>query len=363
MTQKKQIVKTLTLKEISGVTVPAQSGALVTIMKSDHSPVIETIAKYLSTNDGAVSFNAFLADEAESRRKWEAQEAVWPLLNALRDSVCSIVADGSLSSDDRQGKIAESVAQFIVAMQSPDIDGNTDDIEKLFTTVIAKEHNDMSEELKKANEALAAQVAELTKKLDEAATLAKFSDAEKAYIAKADKDAAEKFKAASEDERKKTLEKAASEDAIFKSVDGVEIRKSDVGPVMFEILKGQDARLAATQAELTKAREATRTVELTKAAEADYGNLPGTSAEKVAVLKAMDKMGDAERGTLTAMLKAAQAGLAGAFVEHGTAAATVDLAKAAKVETLAKAYQEQHPGTSIEVAKTAVLNSHPDLYE
>jgi hypothetical protein len=363
MTKERKIIKTLHLKEISGVTVPAQSGALVTIMKSDDSPTIETITKYLSTDDGAASFNDFMADDEECRRKWEAKEAVWPLLDALRDSVCSIVADESLSGDDRQGKIAESVAQFVVAMQSPDIDGNTDDIEKLFTTVIAKEHNDMSEELKKALDASTAQVAELTKKLDEAETLAKFSDAEKAYLAKADKEAADKFKAASEDERKKTLEKAASEDDVFKSVDGIEIRKSAIGAPMFDILKAQDARLAKANEELAKAHEATRTVELTKVAETDYGNLPGTSVEKVAVLKAMGKMGEAERGTLTAMLKAAQTGLSGAFNERGTSAIGVDIAKSAKIETLAKAYQEQHPGTSIEVAKTAVINANPDLYE
>ncbi len=363
MTQEKKIVKTLNLREISGVTIPAQSGALVTIMKSEDAPAIENIAKYLSTNDGAASFNEFLSDSEESKRKWEAQEAVWPLLNALRDSVCSIVADPSFSGDARHGKIAESVAQFIVAMQSPEVSVNTDHIEKLFTTVIAKEHEHMSEELKKANEALAAQVAELTKSLAEAVTLSKFSDAERAYLAKADKDAADKFKAASEDERKKTIEKAASEDEVFKSVDGVELRKSALPPGMFELLKSQDARIAASQAELKKAREDVQTVELTKSAETDYGNLPGTVVEKVAVLKRMATFTDAERGTLTAMLKAANAGLASAFIEKGTAGGEVDIAKSAKIEQLAKAYQEAHPGTSIEVAKVAVISANPDLYE
>lgn len=363
MTQEKKIVKTLNLREISGVTIPAQSGALVTIMKSEDAPAIENIAKYLSTDDGATSFNEFLSDGEECKRKWEAQEAVWPLLNALRDSVCSIVADPSFSGDARQGKIAESVAQFIVAMQSPEVSVNTDYIEKLFTTVIAKEHEHMSEELKKANEALAAQVAELNKSLAEAVTLSKFSDAEKAYLAKADKEAADKFKAASEDERKKTIEKAASADELFKSVDGVEIRKSAVGPVMFDILKSQDARIAASQAELKKAREDVQTVELTKSAETDYANLPGTVVEKVAVLKRMDTFAEAERATLTAMLKAANAGLASAFIEKGTAGGEVDIAKTAKVEQLAKAFQAANPGTSIEVAKVAVINANPDLYE
>lgn len=361
MTQEKKIVKTLTLREISGVTVPAQTPALVTIMKSADVPVVEELTKYLSTMDGAASFADFLADGIECNEKWRAQEAVWPLLNALNDSVSSIVADGSLSSDDRQAKIAESVAQFTAAMQSPEINGNTDAIEKLFSTV--KEQGHMSEELKKAHDALVAQVADLTKQLSEAATLAKFSDAEKAFLAKADKDSADKFKAATEEERKGMIEKAASEDEVFKSVHGVEIHKSAVGSGVFELLKAQDEDSRATRAELAKAKDEARTVELTKVAETDYANLPGTAIEKVAVLKKMDSMSETERGTLTNMLKAANGAISGAFIEKGTSYSNEDIAKSAKVEQLAKAYQEQHPGTSIEIAKVAVMRANPTLYD
>lgn len=357
----KKIITKLNLREISGVTIPAQSGALVTIMKSEDMPVIENITKYLSTADGAASFNDFLSDDEACKRKWEAQEAVWPLLNALNDSVCSIVADETVS--DKQGKIAESVAQFLTAMQSPEVNVNTDGIEKLFTAVIAKEHERMSEELKKANEGLAAQVAELTKQLSEVTLLAKFSDAEKAYLAKADKDAADKFKAASDEDRKKLIEKSAEADEVFKSVDGVEIHKSAVGGVMFEILKAQDTRIAKANEEVAKARDEVLTATLTKSAETDYANLPGSVVEKVAVLKRMNSFSEAERGTLTTMLKAANAGLASAFIEKGTSGGEVDIAKSAKIEQLAKAYQAEHPGTSIEVAKVAVISANPALYE
>jgi hypothetical protein len=221
----------------------------------------------------------------------------------------------------------------------------------------------MSEELKKANEALAAQVAELTKSLAEAEALSKFSDAEKAFVAKADKDAADKFKAATEDDRKKMIEKAASEDEVFKSYTGVEIHKSSVGAGVFQLLKSQDEDIRKSREDIAKAHEMTRTVELTKVAESEYGNLPGTAIEKVAVLKKMDAMSDAERGTLTAMLKAANEGLSGAFIEKGTSQGNEDIAKSAKIETLAKAYMTENPGTSIEIAKVAVMRANPGLYE
>jgi hypothetical protein len=355
MTKERKIVKTLNLREISGVTIPAQSPALVSIMKSEEIPIV----KYLSTTEGAQSFDAFLAEDQECKRKWEAQEQVWPLLSAFNSSVSSIVADESLSDEDRQTKIAETVSQFVAAMQSPETGVTPEDIEKLFNTVIAKEHETMSEELKKA----LAEIADLTKKLADAETVAKFSDAEKAYLAKADKTAADNFKAATDEERKKMIEKASTEDEVFKSVTGVEIHKSSVGSGVFELLKKQDEALVEQRAELAKARDEARTVELTKVADTDYGNLPGTASEKVAVLKKMDGMSEAERGTLTAMLKAANAGLAGAFQERGTSAGVQDIAKSTKIEQLAKAYQTEHPGTTLEIAKVAVMTANPDLYE
>lgn len=360
MTQQKKIVKTLTLREISGVTIPAQSPALVAIMKSTDNAVVEELAKYLSTTEGAQSFDAYMSDTCESNRKWAAQEAVWPLLNAFNNSVSSIVADETLLPPDRQGKIAESVAQFLTAMQSPEVGGNTDDITKLFETV--KENATMSEELKKANEGLTAQVAELTKQLAELSVLAKFSDAEKAFLAKADKSTADKFKDASDEERKETMEKAASADAVFKSVTGVEIRKSEVGSGVFELLKAQDAEIVKGREAVAKAAEVAETAELTKAAEA-YQHLPGTVDAKVALLKAAKAFPDAVAQTFNELLKAANSGLSGAFVERGTSHSETDIHKAAKVEALVKQYKTEHPGTSDAVATTAVYHAHPELYE
>lgn len=225
----------------------------------------------------------------------------------------------------------------------------------------------MSEELKKA-EALAAQVAELTKKLTDSEVVAKMSDAEKSHMASLDAAAADKFKASSPEDRKGAVAAAAIKkdegDEVFKSVNGFDIRKSVVGAVVYDIFKAQDAEIAKSRDEIKKANDRARTVELTKQADDDFKHLPGETVVKVAVLKSMDNMGETERNALTAMLKAADSALSGGFIEKGTSGGVKeDIAKAEKLETMAKAFQVAHPGTSIEVAKTAVLTSNPELYE
>jgi hypothetical protein len=356
---KRKVIKSMTLREVSAVTVPAQTPALAALLKSAEHPAAVEITKYLSTDDGAKSFSDFLADREECERKWEIQEDYWPVLDALRNSVLSIVTDASLDAEARNARVGESVSQFLASIQSLSSDDTGEDIAKVFNQV--KEHgNTMSEELTKA----LAQVAELTKALAAAEVLAKMSDADKKHMeSMKDDKAKDEFAKMSAIDRTAAIAKAAQEDEVFKSVHGnQEIRKSDVGASMFMILKAQDDEIRKSREEVTKAKEATRAVELAKKADEAFKHLPGETVAKVGILKAMDAMSEADRGALDAILKAADAALAGAYVERGTSTGQVDVAKSAKVEELAKAHAEAH-NVSMAQARVAVIAANPSLYE
>ena len=196
MTKKRNVVKNLTLSEISGVTVPAQSDAVVTIWKSDDPEIVE-LTKYLSTADGAKSFTDFMADVTARERVDRIGSDLWPVTSALRDSLTSILADTSLTDAEKEEKIAASVAQFGMTVnptsQHPETGGSVaNELMKML-----EDNDNMSEELVKKAEGLEAQVAELTKKLEDAEIVAKMSDDDKAYLADLDKEGADKFKAAS----------------------------------------------------------------------------------------------------------------------------------------------------------------------
>lgn len=352
--RKKHIIKDLSLSEISGVTIPAQSPALVAIMKSDGAA---ELVKYLSTDEGAQTFSAFLADEARMKQRDKVYQEIWPKIDALRNSIVSIRLDDSLSEDEKRAKIADSVAEFETSCQHPTLDVTTD-LMKQF-----REQEQMDDLAKKA-EGLEARVAELTKALAEAEVLAKMSDEEKAFAASLDADEKEKFKAASADERKKLMAKAASADEVFKSVTGAEIRKSVVGEDVFNVLKSQHEAMTEALAKMAEANEKAQVAELTKRAEDEFAHLPGETVAKVAVLKGMASMDDATRDALTAMLKAGNEALSGAFKEIGKSGGKpADLSKASKRDELIKQYKAANPGKSDAQAFVAVIEQNPELYE
>lgn len=222
----------------------------------------------------------------------------------------------------------------------------------------------MSEDIAKKAEELEAQVAELTKKLADSELLSKLSDDEKEYLAGLEKEEADKFKAASAEERGKMMKKSAEADEVFKSADGHEIRKSAVGDSIFAILKSQDEALKATREEMVKAAERAQTVEFTKRAEEELSHLPGETVAKVAVLKAMHGMDEGARDALTAMLKAGEEAIAKGYTSFGVAGGKPsDITKAAKRDELVKAHMAANPNATKAQAEVAVLSAHPDLYE
>jgi len=333
----RRIMRSFKMDEISAVTKPAQEPALATIMKR-HDPAADlaAILKAIGPDeaDGAQSFSDLLAESEERQRQYEASEELWPLFCALQDSIRSIAADASLSTDGKLAAIQTSIDEFAATVRErfPDMEG---EIEKMFHRDplkglakavripggdhVGTKEKPMTDITKKVAD-LESQNADLQKKLDTA--LAAIEKAKQDEITKNDE----------------TIE-----------VGGKTLRKSVLGDEAFAALKTQ-------QGEVAKARDEAELAAFTKTAETEFGNLPGEAVAKAKVLRAVSKMDAESKAELEKMLKAGNAALKAGFVPLGQDGGG-DFAKAEdELEAMAKVHAETHK-VSIIKARVDVLDT------
>lgn len=222
---------------------------------------------------------------------------------------------------------------------------------------------------KEAADAIAKSISDLAVAKAEGA----LTDAQRAVYAdlkKADPAKAKAFLDSTDEEKDETCKKAASGDETV-TVEGRTISKRAVGDDMFAIMKAQSDRIAKTEADIAKARDAAETASFIKSASEDYPSLAGSVEERALVLKALAKSDEATRAAGEAILKAAEAASSFAFSKRGTSAIAAgtglekadDKNPAGKLDALAKAYQKDNAGVSFAKAYEAVAMAHPDLYE
>lgn len=216
------------------------------------------------------------------------------------------------------------------------------------------------EALKKSHtDELAKKDAELAK----ANKLAALSDVEKAhYNTLADDAAKDAFLAKSADDRKAVLAKAAEADpVVYKSVAGIEYRKS-AGETVIALAKQND-ELAKGIAVEKAARE---NAELEKRASDEFKNLPGTLTEKAALLKSLESIPDeATRKAAIAAVKAGDTAIASAFTRKGAGGGSSESSSASdQLDTLAKKYASDNK-TDYSKAYQAVIKTDEGkkLYE
>lgn len=154
------------------------------------------------------------------------------------------------------------------------------------------------EELQKKLGDLESQVADLTKSRD--ASVAKFDT-----LAKAATDAG--FTVA-DSENGVTITKAVTPEYV--EVNGEQVIKSAVPAPVLKMLEDQATAIAKMQADQEFAV-------LAKRADDELPNLPGTPAERGALLKAVDGLDDATKGAVTKALKAADAAVGKMFTTVG----------------------------------------------
>lgn len=218
------------------------------------------------------------------------------------------------------------------------------------------------DDLKKAaDEALAAKDKEIeTFKIDlaKAMAVAGLNDAEKVHYFTLKGDDQAVFLVKSADERQAVInaiaKAAAEKDKVeYTAVDGTEFRKSD-DPRLVQMAKDRDEDRAA----LKKSQEETADLNLRKRAE-ELEHLPGDVETRVAMLKAIDGIEDADkRKSALDALKAQDAGLAKAFQTVGVAGGSVEPGSPNdELNNLAKAEQDKHPELTFEKAFAAVTNT------
>lgn len=157
-------------------------------------------------------------------------------------------------------------------------------------------------------------VSDLEKKLAKAEAFGQLNDTQRAYYAKLSDAEQSAFLAKNNTERDTVIQKAAESDpVVYTSADGTEFRKSD----------GRTAdmakRLDEQAAQLRKSQEAVENATFEKAAGEKMNNLPGDTATKIGLLKAVSGIPDeAVRAKVSEIIAAANTAMSGAFDRDGT---------------------------------------------
>jgi hypothetical protein len=300
-----QVATALRIGELSGVTVPAHTGANVTILKFGTD--VDTLIKSMFAEE--------LADEKleAAVRAW--LDPLWQYNYALREAAEKIMQDDTIT--DKQAALRASVSDYLQHVVS------------LFNTQPEADMADNQElELYKA--------------------LAQMTDAQKAHyqsLPEAEKADFLKLDGASRD---LIVKSAAVADETHTMQDGTVITKSAAG-AMFAVLKSQDAQLRKMLDEQNLQKAIAQTA-------ADFGNLPGEPLAKAKAVMGLNALDAATRTWVTDTLKAADTLYKERRQPAADSAAGGDENAADKLDNLAKVYAATHK-VSHAVASVAVLKT------
>lgn len=232
---------------------------------------------------------------------------VWDLTYALQESISSILEDDAV--EDKQAMFDETLSQFSGAMAEV--------LPTLVPTLNKGEDKMTIEELKKSLEGTQTQVADLEKQntvlASELDIFKSMTGREKSYYDTLDAGMQKKFSGMSAADRKKMMD-----DASFQKSEPTEEELMKSLPESVRKMV-EDSKAAATEA-LAKAQaseDARERTELISKAEKEYGNVPGKSEEKAAILKHLKSAPEDVRKSVETILKQFEALAVRGFVEKG----------------------------------------------
>lgn len=329
-TEKRRVITDFELTAIAAVDRPCQEGAKMAIMKvAPTETVSDKIAKFLSVADGAKPFSDFLEEKLETNDFWDKRDEVYPFTSALNASIESILVDSELDTVSKNNMLKSSIDDFMSSISSvlPDleIEGElTEFVEKFDKSqdATATTEDSIMPDAKENFGELKKSVEELTSKLEKveaekatAETIAKMSDAEKAYMdglkTKKEKDS---FMAMDAEKRKMAMKKAADADEVIE-VDGQEVKKSVIGDEAFALIKKNAERMDKMEQDAEIQKAEMRKAHFVSLAKSEFENLPGETDLNGRSLDAVDSIEDEEvKKHLMAILKSHNDG---AFVERG----------------------------------------------
>jgi hypothetical protein len=296
----------------------------------------DTLKRYIDPSEGPKTFGEVIEICEAEEEYYETMRIAGHVVSALDTSLRSIVAAKDMDNAEKQNAMRSSVEEFLARIREemPEVEEVLDKALKeatepggsTMTKLVAKakvrkaegeeeeEEEDMAEQLK----TLTAKVEELTganTKLSADNAHLQGQLAVTSQVAGLDAGAAKHYKGLKDETAKAAflkLDASAQAEEVRKATEGDETvmfegvsysKKAD--PTFFGFVKAQAAKTAKLEKALEVEREARQAAEFAKRANEELASLPGTEAEKIAVLKAMDGMGDEGKKALTSMLKAA----------------------------------------------------------
>lgn len=305
-------LKALRLEEISLVDRPANPGARVTLYKRQEP--LEDFIKRMWPKEKE-DFREALQDAMEERFVEESWQKVWPLMDALHESVKGCM---SLPNQERDKKLRDNVEQFLSSVRGTlSEDEDEDDYEAgdriTVQAGLPGTHQPSQESVM--------DVKDLEKKLGEfEAQVTQLTNDNESVIKE-------------RDELKKQLEEQIAkgeQDEDFITIDGEQVLKSAVPAPLLKRLEDQQARIE-------KMEQAEQARDLQKRAEEAFPNLAGTPAQKGLLIKALDGIEVQEdREAVEKSLKAADAAVSRLFKEVGTAVGDDSTSATARLKKMAE---------------------------
>lgn len=336
MSVKRQIIKDMTVSEVSSVDRPAQKGARAVLLKRDGSGDLEKRACMTTVADGHQhtlwddrgngELNAGETDYVEGHsHSWVRDASGNIIIGMARGHTHELGTIGKKETDMTIKTRAELEAAIAKAK------GEGDNVTVATVTALHKAATDLKAEDALPTEGpLAKAKAPATEDEDVKALKAKMKRMEKRDALPADirkhydtlttDEARDAFLAKDAGAQKVELEKAAGDDpVVYTTLDGIDIRKS-AGDGVVQALKSAD--IARKDAAIEKAARVN--LELEKRAETELSKLGGTMAGKKALLKALDSIEDetVRKSAMEVITSANEiAGKGGIFEKRGSGAA------------------------------------------
>lgn len=346
---KRTIMRSLTIKELSGVDRPAQVGAKVTIMKRDDSGddvkkewTPEKVADLMKRGKAVLT----TATDGHTH------------LVMLEDFDGNSVVSGTTTWQDEHTHpwIMQDDGTILIGTVD-DHDHEPDKESKLASgeTAMTKEEQAAADALKAENDALKAK----TEKADKVIALSAVSKAHYDTLTEeSDQDTFLAKSADDQDSEVTAIEKAKtdSDPVVYTTTAGHELRKSD-GLALIEMAKQNDLQ-AKENADLKKKLESQ---DLRKRAETDLEFLPGTIETRMAMLKSINAIKDeTERGLALEALKAQNKSMSEAFETYGKNGNGVivneDSAEG-QLDAMAKKIHAENPKITAEAAYAKAMDT------
>jgi len=159
----------------------------------------------------------------------------------------------------------------------------------------------------------------------------------------------------------KKTKKAADETVEF---NGQTIAKSAVGEAQFAIFKSMAAELAKASTDIAKAQDDALTARLEKRADDQYAHVPGSTQERGAMLKAIEKMDEPLRKSFEAVFAQSEKLAKAAFSTVGTSSGDSENIKKSKQDFETKVTEiAKRDNIARAAAMTKARAEHPDLFK